>query len=94
MCEQIKHTGSAILAVRLVFDLLERVFDGAKKLLLQGAFDVGEGVEIQYCCVVLVADGHFFYVRSCQLGRRLLLQDGAGGQLLWLKGSHRQWGRG
>ena len=46
MCEQIKHTGSAILAVRLVFDLLERVFDGAKKLLAQGAVDIEEGVEI------------------------------------------------
>ena len=57
MCEQIQRTGSAILAVRLVFDSLELVFDSAKKLLAQGAVDVGEGVEIQHCCVVRVADG-------------------------------------
>ena len=59
MCEQIKHTGSAILAVRLVFDLLERVFDGAKKLLAQGAVDVGEGVDIR----VLLSAALLFHSR-------------------------------
>ena len=46
--------------MRLVFDLLEGVFDGTKKLLAQGAVDVGEGVEIQHRRVVHVADGRCF----------------------------------
>ena len=46
--------------MRFVFDLLERVFDGAKKLLAQGAVDVGEGFEIQLCRVMHGADRHCF----------------------------------
>ena len=60
MCDQIERTGSAIPAVRLVFDLLEHVFDGAKKFLAQGAVDIEEGVDIQLCCVVRIVDGRCF----------------------------------
>ena len=60
MGEQIQCTGSAIPAVRLVLDLQEGVFDGAKMLLAKGAVKVVEGVERQRRCVVRVADGRCF----------------------------------
>ena len=60
MGQKIQHTGSAISAVRLVDDSEERVFDGAKKMLAQGAVDVRESVEGKRHRVMCVSDGRSF----------------------------------
>ena len=57
MGEQIQCIGSAIPVVRLVIDPQEGVFDGVKKLLVQGAFNNVERVERQRHRVVRVAGG-------------------------------------
>ena len=60
MGQQIQRTGSAVPAVRLVEELEEHVFDGAKKLLAQGAIHVREGLEGECRRVVCVSDGRCF----------------------------------
>ena len=92
--QQIKLAGSAVPAVRFVEHSKECVVNGSKKLLVEHAVDVSEGVKGERRRVVGVLDGRCF--GDSRAGR----DDGPcagiekGDQLLWSRGLNRRWGRG